>query len=90
MFEMNATLLPSGDQVASAHLARHVQLLDRQTARFDLRVGLRRNLLRIGDGLRRRQGLGGGFRNNGAHMVLTIMTIAKSAQRRMARILKVR
>ena len=71
---MNAMLLPSGDHVGPAHLARHVQLLDGQAAGFNLRIGLGGDLLGIGNGLRCRQSLGGdGFSTT----ALMSMTIAK-------------
>ena len=59
MFEMKAMLLPSGDHVGTAHLARHVELFNGQAARFDLGIRLGRDLLGIGDGLRRGQSLRG-------------------------------
>ncbi len=63
-----------------ADLARHVQLLDGQAARFDLRVGLGGDLLGIGDGLGRGQSLGSQVSET---TVLMSMTIAKSANGRM-------
>ena len=64
-----------------AHLPRHVELLDGQTARVDLRVGLRRNLLRIGNGL----GAGRVWAAVSATTVLISMTITKGIRVRMGR-----
>ena len=65
-------------------LPRHVELLDGQAARLDLRVGLGGDLL----GSVTACGAGKVWAAVSATTVLISMTIAKSAQRRMARILK--
>ena len=60
-------LLPSGDHVGRPDLARHIEFFDGQAARFDLRVGLRRNVLGIGDRLWRKQSLGDRWGSQRAH-----------------------